>query len=232
MRTRLLSIILLVTLLCGPVLAQPTDAQIRAELRQRIPTVDIAVANGVVTLTGTVPELAQKLNMETTARRTPGVRQVVNQIRVVPPSNVPDAQITAAIRNAFTRNLAAAEVKAITVRTVNGVVTLTGTLPSSYPKQVAATLASFVQGVTSIQNQIVVKPPTVRSDATILSDIRAHYAQNPVIPASKVNVAVANGVVTLTGTVSSFVQADQAESVARFIPGVIDVRNNLFVSGT
>lgn len=231
MRTRLLCAALLV-LCAGAALAQPTDAQIRAQLRQRIAMVDVAVANGVVTLTGTVPDLAQKLNMETTARRTPGVRQVVDQIRVVPPTNVSDAQIVTAVQKALSQNLAASEAKAITVRSANGVVTLTGTLPSSYPKQLAMTLTSFVQGVVDIRNQIVVKPATVRSDATILSDIKAHYAQNPIVPASQINVSVTNGVVTLTGTVSSFVQADQAEAIARFVPGVIDVRNNLFVSGT
>ena len=220
---------ILILFMAGAATAQPTDAQIRAQLRQRIPTVDISVANGVVTLTGTAPELAQKLSMETSARRTPGVRQVINQIKVVPPTDVSDADIVATIRASYTQNLADAEVKAITVRSSGGVVTLTGTLPSSYPKQVAMSLASFVLGVVDIRNQIVVKPPTLRTDAGVLADVKAHFAQNPLIPASSITATVTNGVVTLTGTVTSFVQADQAESVARFVPGVIDVRNNLFV---
>jgi osmotically-inducible protein OsmY len=230
MTTRLVSMIL-VLLVAGAATAQPTDAQIQALLRQRIPAVNVTVANGVVTLTGAAPELAQKLSLETITRRTPGVRQVINQIKVVPPTNVPDADIVATIRASYTQNLADAEVKAITVRSSGGVVTLTGALPSSYPKQVAMSLASFVLGVVDIRNQIVVKPPTLRTDAEILADVRARYAQNPLIPASSVTPTVTNGVVTLTGTVTSFLQADQAESVARFVPGVIDVRNNLFVSG-
>jgi osmotically-inducible protein OsmY len=230
MKTLLVSTILIL-LVAGAATAQPTDAQIRALLRQRIPTVDISVANGVVTLTGTASELAQKVSVETMARRTPGVRQVINQIKVVPPANVSDADIVATLRASYMQNLAAAEVKAITVQSSGGVVTLAGTLPSSYPKQLAMSLASFVLGVVDIRNQIVVKPPTLRTDAEILAGVKARFTQNPIIPAQSITETVTNGVVTLTGTVTSFLQADQAESVARFVPGVIDVRNNLFVSG-
>lgn len=231
MKRQAILIVVLVALTYGLAVAQRTDNDIVRDLQRRIGTVYVSVQGGVVTLTGTVPELSQKLNAENIARRTVGVRQVIDQVQVVPTSKVSDAQVAAAVRDAYRANLSDSEARAITVSVNNGVVTLTGTLPSSYPKQLATTLASFVQGVTDIRNQIVVKPSVTRTDAQILADVKARFAQNPLVPAARITVTVGTGVVTLTGTVTTLLQSDQAESSARFVPGVVDVRNNLFVSG-
>ena len=111
----------------------------------------------------------------------------------------------------------------------NAVVALTGTLPSSYPKQLATSVTSLAPGVVDIRNEIIVRPTQPRTDAEILADVRGRYSRNPFVSAAPINVTVADGVVTLTGIVSGFVQVEQAESVARFTPGVVDVRNLLFV---
>ena len=211
-----------------------SDSDIRTVLQKRIGPatgVTISVQNGVVTLTGTTTSLAQKLSIINMSRRTIGVRDVVDRITVVPASRRPDAQITEAVRQALRTNLSSDERKAINVRVQNGVVTLTGTLPSSYPKQLAGMLASTVPDAVDVKNEIVVKPPQPRTDAQILTEVVLRFSQNPIIPSAQIAVTVSNGVVTLSGTVSTFIQADQAESVARFVPGVIDVRNLLFVKG-
>ena len=46
---------------------------------------------------------------------------------------------------------------------------------------------------------------------------------------STINVDVDNGVVTLTGTVASAAQKTRAQTVARGVEGVTNVRNNLTV---
>ncbi|HUV03705.1 MAG TPA: BON domain-containing protein [Armatimonadota bacterium] len=231
------------TIVCALVLGsialaqQRPDADILAELQKRIQpstlpggNVTIGVQNGVVTLTGTVQSLAQKLTIINFARRTVGVRDVVDRLTVVPPQKRADDEIAKSVREALSANLSKQEFAAIAIRVQNAVVILTGILPSSYPKQLATTVTSLAPGVVDIRNDIVVRPPQPRTDAEILADVKARYSRNPFVSAATINVTVTGAVVTLTGTVSSFVQAEQAESVARFTPGVIDVRNLLFVS--
>lgn len=224
----IVSVLLLVQSAC----AQVSDAEIRTELQRRIARgtgVNIAVQNGVVTLSGTVSSLATELSALNMARRTVGVRSVTDRITVAPAQRRSDADIERSVRDVLSGNLGKEEIAAVNIRVQNGMVTLTGTLTSSYPKQLATTLISFVPGVAGIQNNITVRPAQVRSDAEILADVRTRYARNPLVPQDQINVAVENGVVTLTGTVDSFLQSEQAESIARFTPGVVDVRNNLFV---
>jgi osmotically-inducible protein OsmY len=154
---------------------------------------------------------------------------VVDRIRVVPTQVRSDADIERAVRSALVGNLSPEELSAITITSNNGVVTLSGTLSSSYPKQVAGVLASMVPGVLDIKNNITVRPDQLRSDLDIQADVRARFARNPFIPASRISVSVVGGVVNLTGVVDNFLQSDQAEEVARFTPGVVEVHNTLFV---
>lgn len=229
MKTRALCAILIFV---GAALFAQSESQILKELQRRIGPgtgVTISVQNGAVTLSGTTTSLAQKLSIINTVRRTIGVTSVVDRANVVPAVKWPDAKISEAVRQALALNLSKDERNAITVRVQNGVVTLTGTLPSSYPKQVVGVLASLVTGVVEVRNEIVVRPTQTRSDTEILADVITLFSKNPIIPSKQIAVTVSNGVVTLSGVVSTFVQADQAESSARFVPGVIDVRNLLYV---
>lgn len=233
MKARVVFGLLVSIIVLGSAFAQQrSDAEIRAEVQRRIGRVagvTIGVQNGVVTLTGSVSSLAERLNAANMARRTVGVREVVDRIGVVPAQRRSDEEITRSVREMLAGNLSKKELSAITVRAEKGVVILTGILPSSYPKHVAGVLVSIVPGVIDIRNEIVVRPPEPRTDAEILSDIGARYTRNPFVPEEQVNVSVTNWVVTLAGVVNSFLQAEQAESVARFAPGVVDVRNLLFV---
>ncbi|MCX6375657.1 MAG: BON domain-containing protein [Armatimonadetes bacterium] len=231
MRGRMLAAFLTV-MICSTAFAQRTDSEIRAEVQRRIGAgITISVQSGSVSLSGMVTTLARRLNAVNQARRTVGVREVFDRITVVPAEKIPDDQVASSVRQSLAGSLSKSESAAISVGAQNGIVTLTGTLPCSYQKQVAGTLVSLIPGVTDLRNEIVVRPKKRRSDADILSDLKARFSQNPLIPAAQINVTVADGVVSLTGIVGGFVQADQAESVARFTPGVVDVQNRLFVSG-
>jgi osmotically-inducible protein OsmY len=178
-----------------------------------------------------VTTLAQRLNAANQARRTIGVRSVSDGMRVVPAQKVGDDEIARSARASISGSLAEAEAQTISVGVRAGVVTLSGFATCCYPKQIAATLVSVIQGVVDLRNEIVVRPQKRRSDADILAGVRARFAKNPMIPADRIKATVFDGIVVLTGTVSSFLQADQAESAACFVPGVIEVRNQLFVSG-
>lgn len=92
---RALSKILLLAILavlCQPLLAQsnPSDDELYDRVRQRLAAdrdakggaIEVAVKDGVVTLRGKVHEEKQKKRAEKVARKTKGVKQVVNQLTV------------------------------------------------------------------------------------------------------------------------------------------------------
>jgi hypothetical protein len=68
----------------------PSDADLRQAVRERLAQdlridaseVDVTVVDGVVTLTGTVPEPGQTAVAEADARTVAGVRQVDNQVQL------------------------------------------------------------------------------------------------------------------------------------------------------
>ncbi|HEY8564790.1 MAG TPA: BON domain-containing protein [Beijerinckiaceae bacterium] len=72
-----------------------------------------------------------------------------------------------------------------------------------------------------------------RSDERIREDVSDRLTDDPQVDASEVDVAVADGEVTLSGTVSSRFEKRRAEDVAESVSGVTHVQNNLRVtSGT
>lgn len=230
-RAVVLCALLIVAIPAGVLAQQRSDAEIKAELekRVRVPGITLGVRGGVVTVAGTVQNLAQELSILGIARRTIGVKQVVDRITVVPAQKRTDEQIAKSVRSALAGNLSKEELAAINVQVANGVVILTGTLPSSYPKQIAGMLSSWVPGVVDLRNEIVVRPPVTRTDVEIQADVRERFRRNAFIRSQQINVSVADSIVTLTGIVDSFLEAEQAEAVARFTPGVVDVRNLIFV---
>jgi osmotically-inducible protein OsmY len=112
----------------------------------------------------------------------------------------------------------------------NGTVYLTGSVPTYYQKIVAGELASKVKGVVAVQNNLTVTLAAPQSDAEIAAHIRSNLVSDARIDhPERIDVRVANGVVTLTGTVDSYVEKSAAESDAWTVPGVVEVVNNLTI---
>lgn len=204
--------------------------QIRAIIEKRVKgiAVEVRVTDGTATLTGTVPTFDQKRQAVDLARRTVGVAKVVDQIRVLPPEPRTDKELMEAVRDALTRDLGRDTSEKISIAVTGGVVTLTGTLPSSYPKMVAGYLAGLTAGAVELRNDIIVRPTIARTDPAMEMDLRSRIRRNTLLRDQDIDVAVKSGVVTLSGTVSDLRRVQQAEAIARFTPGVVDVRNQLF----
>jgi len=92
---RLLSVVTVVGFLMAVAAAASvqkplTDDEIHDKVKERLAAdrdvkgggLDVEVANGVVTLKGTVREQSQKAKAERITRKVPGVKQVVNQLQV------------------------------------------------------------------------------------------------------------------------------------------------------
>ena len=144
--------------------------------------IDVTTQNGVVVLRGTVASEAERRQALALARNTDGVREVTDQLQVdatiagnppagsdaertstpaagaergAPSLDRPDAWITMKIQAMYFLD---ADVKGhqIDVDTVNGVVTLKGTVKDAQQKQEAEQIARETEGVKRIVNQLTV----------------------------------------------------------------------------
>ena len=70
------------------------------------------------------------------------------------------------------------------------------------------------------------------SDAWITSKIKAEFAKDKMVKATKIHVDTDNGVVKLTGTAKNQGEADRAVTLAKNTKGVVDVKNDLQIGAT
>ena len=68
-----------------------------------------------------------------------------------------------------------------------------------------------------------------QTDQKIQADVMAELRWDPSVPANEIGVVVNDGVVTLTGTVDTYMKKWRAEEVAHHVNGVIAVANEIQV---
>ena len=117
----------------------------------------------------------------------------------------------------------------IGVAVKDGVVTLTGFVPSYWEKDAAEKAAKRVYGVKAVANDLEVKLLSSRTDPEIARDIVHELQSHVSIPADNIKATVRNGWVTLEGSVDWQCQKHIAESAVKKIRGVIGVTNNIEV---
>jgi osmotically-inducible protein OsmY len=113
---------------------------------------------------------------------------------------------------------------AIAVRASDGEVTLRGTVDSFRQKRDAGRAAQRVYGVTSVKNELTVRPLNgfPREDNELRGDVLQALMLDSIVPTT-IDARVDDGWVTLTGTASWKYQADEADFVAGNVSGVIGV---------
>jgi osmotically-inducible protein OsmY len=154
--------------------------------------------------------------------------------------DVSDAGITAQVKAAFalSKRISAYE---IGVETKGGVVTLTGQAPSEIDRELAGNVARDTTGVKQVDNQIRVEPGLKPSDASLresarVTDLEIHaylrerLAASEFLSGNEINVSVKDRVVTLTGRTQTPQQKTGVEQLARSIPNVVNVVNQLSVA--
>lgn len=73
------------------------------------------------------------------------------------------------------------------------------------------------------------KVAQVVDDSTITTRVKARFAEDTRVSALRISVETQNGTVQLTGTAATQAEKDQATAVARAVPDVKEVRNNVVV---
>jgi len=209
-------------------------AAVEAELGfdPRVDSTDITVTNigGDVNLTGTVPTYPQYLEAAAAARRVVGVKTVDNNLAVELPESDwrDDVKLTTAANNALADNITVPDsVEAIAE---DGNITLNGTVSYATERAAAEAAVTGLAGVRYVSNAIDI------SYALDPVDVDLHVQQalerSALVPdGSDVTADTKDGIVTLTGHVRNWAEHDAVLVAASMARGVIDVRDNLQVTG-
>jgi len=118
----------------------------------------------------------------------------------------------------------------IGVAVKDGVVTLTGFVPSFWEKDAAEKAAKRVYGVKGVANDIEVKLFWQRTDPEIARAAVRELESHVSIPADRIKVTVKDGWVTLEGTVDWEYQKSLAQSAMKKLKGVSGVTNKIQVT--
>lgn len=228
-----------------PVIAQggANDAKIQQDLQKslkgsRFKDVQIAVQNGTVKLTGTVPLYQDKEDADKKAHHVKQAVAIENDIQVAP-AEVSDAELQAKLQKAlaYDRVGYGNAFNAITLTVHNGVVTLSGNALGPVARDSAISLAANTKGVRDVIDNIQVDPLSPMDNALRLRVARAVYSfpslnKYAIDPAAPIRITVVNGNVTLSGTVMNEADKDAAGLRANTVPGVFKVTNNLQVENS
>jgi osmotically-inducible protein OsmY len=189
---------------------------------------EVKVDDGVATLSGTVDNLDARHAAGSDARDTVGVVLVRNHLHVRPPREASDEMITEEVRQAIARD-PLVDRFGVGVATFRGQVSLAGDVDSLLEKDRAGRIASGIDGVVAVHNDIQVRyRPIPRSDVAIKQNIKDEIAWSPFVDSDDIHVTVHDGVATLTGTVDNWADYSWAAENARQA-GASAVRNQLQV---
>jgi osmotically-inducible protein OsmY len=124
------------------------------------------------------------------------------------------------------------DAEAVAVSARDGVVTLRGTAGSFLEKRAAKAAAERVHGVKRVDNHLQVRllDTAGRDDADLRGDVLQALVLDSQVPAT-VDARVEDGRVTLTGHAEWDYQRSEAARVAGNVQGVVDVRNDVTLTG-
>lgn len=207
-----------------------TDTQIKRDVEDELrwdPRVNeseigVAVKDGVVTLSGYVPNYAQRTAAEHDAERVSGVRAIAEELKVKLPGTIEftDTDIARRAVDALEWDV---EVPAsrIRARVDKGWITLEGDADWQFERMAAERAVRNLSGVVGVSNFIRIKPRVSTYDVS--RRIKEALQRSAAADAASIDVEANDGRVTLRGKVSSWTERQDAERAAWAANGVTTV---------
>lgn len=211
-----------------------SDAILRDDIIDELnwePSVDsskigVAVKDGIVTLSGTVPSFIEKTDAEKAVKRVDGVKAVVQNIdvRLKSTSVRTDEEIAEVALKNLKWNTNVPEDNII-LKVEDGWITLEGEVLWNYQKEAAKSAVKGLIGVKGVNNFIKVESKI--QPENLKEKIKNSFIRNASIDAENVRVDVVGNKAILKGTVQSWAEKRQAERAVWAAPGIFEIENKL-----
>jgi len=228
--------------LAVPAVFAQNDSETQASVQKalsasRFKGIQASVQGGVVTLTGTVDVFAKKMDADQKAHHVHGITAVRNDIQVEG-GEMSDQQLQQKLQKAITYDMVGygtVPFDAISIQVENGVASLGGHAYGPVDASDAVAVVANTKGVRDVIDNIQIDPVSPMDDQIRLAVFRKVYGfpmlnQYLIDPAKPIRIQVANGHVTLYGTVDTQAQKDAAGIQANSVGGVFSVTNDLEVA--
>jgi osmotically-inducible protein OsmY len=219
------------------------DSEIQASVQKalsgsRFKGIQASVQNGVVNLTGNVDVVAAKFSADQKVHHVKGVTAVRNDIQVNAGSEVSDQQLQAKLQKSINYDMVGygtTAFDAIGVQVHDGVAVLSGHAYGPVDASDAVAIVENTKGVRDVINNIEIDPVSPMDDQIRLAVFRKVYSfpmlsQFAMDPVKPIRIQVANGHVTLYGTVDTEAERNAAGIQANSVPGVFSVTNDIVVA--
>ncbi|SDI34070.1 BON domain-containing protein [Paraburkholderia phenazinium] len=213
-----------------------SDSQLKQEVEEELmgnaavdaTGIGVAVADGIVTLSGHVPDYAKKVAAEKCAFRVAGVVAVVLNIDVhLHESEQRTNEDIALSVSAVLNWIAGLEENTIKIKVEKGWVTLSGEVADGYRSRIAEKNIIHMRGVTGLTNNIRISGSA--SPLDIGYNIRKAIQRHTDRELKHVSVEVDDGQVILSGHISSSIERSIVSGAARSTPGVRVVVDRLVI---
>lgn len=193
---------------------------------ERVPIV--ATASGsLVTLTGVVPKLGDKLAAETAALRVEGVLDIANMIEIHDDEKSvrTDAAVAQSARGILAWDAFVPDGE-IRMTVSGGIVTLRGRVETLAQQRRAIELVASVTGVRGVASML--HTTSELSPSRLHDAVRSALARHGLHEAAKIEIGVEGGCVTVSGPVESLQERRAIVGAIRGIRGVDEVHDELY----
>ena len=242
-KTTFMSMIFVLGIAALPVAAQArlSDAMIKTQVQHQLmdqkvlleDNIQVMVEEGVVRLTGTVSNIAEKQRAEKAALGVDEVARVQNDLSIET-ADFSDQQIADGVAKQMRSYVFYDVFDWIEGDVQDGAVTLQGQVREPWRKNDYQRLAEAVPGVKSVANEIQVLPLSPFDDRLRLAAARsiygdaffARYANRALPP---IHIIVENGKIILEGAVANSLERQLAETMVRSRVLSLGVVNHLTV---
>ena len=211
-----------------------TDAKIKDDVLQELAwqlgvdktDIGVIVKDGVVTLTGVVDSYSKKIAAEKAAKSVYGVKAIAEDIEVkyAMDKSKSDTDIAKAVIDAFKWNTLIPD-EDIKIKVEDGWVYLSGEVKWAYQRTAAKNAVEKLIGVKGVVSNISIKQ--LVEPQAVKDRIMKAFERSADLEARNIHVNVDGHTVTLTGTVHSLNEKDEARKAAFYAPGVTKVENKL-----
>lgn len=204
--------------------------------------IQVQTTQGVVNLNGQVPSEQIKTMAGVIAQDTSSVKELHNNLTVNPSiernpdrehlgERVADLETKTLVSDAISKNTELAD-KHIATEVKGQIVTLSGTVQNISQKHTADQIAWQVPGVHGLTDNLVVSEAQgvpESADDKLAHRVEFELYSTKAIPLKAIQIRASDGIITLTGAVSSRAEKLLAELTAKSVEGVHRVVNSLAI---